>query len=98
MDDDSLFCRVLLLAFAVTLPIAIYHRYRSLTSERLDRWQEGAFILFGLRLSALPLFLALVGWMIDSQWMSWSSLPLPTWVRWLGVALLVGACLLLVWT
>ncbi|MDA0814485.1 MAG: hypothetical protein O3C21_19090 [Verrucomicrobia bacterium] len=38
------------------LPFALFHRIRSnLGGEKLDRWQERTFILFGLRLSGLPL-------------------------------------------
>lgn len=87
MGDDNTFRLALLLAFAAFAPVAVYHRLRSVTDEKLDRWQEGAFILFGLRLGGLPLFVGGVAWMIDPQWMTWSSLPLSTWLRWLGIAL-----------
>src|SRR5262245_65474137 len=36
--------------------------------------------------------------MLDPQWMTWSSLPLSAWLRWLGLTLVVCSGLLLVWT
>jgi protein-S-isoprenylcysteine O-methyltransferase Ste14 len=96
--DDNTFRLVLLTVIAVFAPFAVYHRLRSKTSEKLDRWQEGAFILFGLRLSAVPLFVGWVAWMIDPQWMAWSSVPLPAWLRWIGVGAFGGWGILLAWT
>src|SRR5262245_54549145 len=98
MADNHTFRLALLAALAVFAPFAMYYRARSATSERLDRWQEGVFILFGLRLSALGVFIACVFWMIDPQTMAWSSLELLSWLRWLGVGLVGCTGLLVVWT
>ena len=81
MVDDKTFQLVLILLAAAFAPFAFYFRLRSATDEKLDRWQEGAFILFGLRLSALPVFAGGITWMIDPQWMAWSSAELPVWLR-----------------
>jgi protein-S-isoprenylcysteine O-methyltransferase Ste14 len=96
--DDSDFCVALIMVGAVFAPIAVYHRLRTATAEKLDRWQEGAVILFGLRLSAVLPFAGIITWMIEPRWMAWSSVGLPTWLRWLGV--LVAACSgsLVAWT
>lgn len=53
MTNDDLFRLILLVIFFAFVPFALYHRIRSKTDEKLDRWQEGAFILFGLRLGAI---------------------------------------------
>jgi protein-S-isoprenylcysteine O-methyltransferase Ste14 len=98
MDDDKTFRLAFLLVIAAMAPFAVYRRLGSITNEKLDRWQEGAFILFGLRLSALIMSLGIFAWLIDPQWMAWSSLPLPTWLRWFGIALLGCAAALVVWT
>ena len=46
-------------------------------------------------LLALPGLLATVTYVINPAWMSWSALPLPIWMRWLGVGVaLVGFALL----
>jgi protein-S-isoprenylcysteine O-methyltransferase Ste14 len=98
MTGDDLFRLILAIIFFAFLPFALYHRIRSKTDEKLDRWQESAFILFGLRLGALPWFLGSLTWMINPQWMAWSSVPLPIWVRWIGFILIGLWGVLLVWT
>lgn len=98
MTDDDLFRLILLIVVLAFVPFAVYHRIRSKTDEKLDRGQEGAVILFGLRVGALPWFLGSLAWMINPQWMAWSSVPLPMWVRWCGFVLVGVWGILLVWT
>lgn len=98
MTDDTTFRWMLIIVVSVFAPIAVYHRIRSLTDEKLDRWQEGVVILFGLRLSGFPWFIGTIVWMIDSRRMAWSSMPIPVWLRWVGVAIAWCAGLLLWWT
>ncbi len=98
MAGDNTFRLVLIIVITAFAPFAVCHRVRSITNEKLDRWQEGVFILFGLRLSGLPLFVGGIAWTIDSQWMAWSSIAIPTWLRWLGVAVVGCSGILLLWT
>ena len=44
---------ILLVAFVVFVPVAIYYRLRSRTNERLDRRQERWLIVLSLRLLGL---------------------------------------------
>jgi protein-S-isoprenylcysteine O-methyltransferase Ste14 len=99
MDDDSTLRAVLIVVVLVLLAVGMYRRYMSQSSgERLDRRQEGLFVLATLRPLGAALWLSAFAWMIDPGWMAWSSLPLPLWARWVGVgAPLTGAALLL-WT
>ena len=99
MNDDQTLRAVLIAVFLLIFPIGIYHRLKSqATRERLDRWQEGLFILATLRPVGLAFWLGALAWMIDPDWMAWSSVPLPAWVRWMGVGVIAAACGLLVWT
>ena len=99
MTIDDLFRLILIAIFVAFLPFALYHRIRSnIGGEKLDRWQEGAFILFGLRLSGLPWFIGGIVWMIDPSLMAWSSLPLPIWLRCCGFVLVGLWGILFVWT
>jgi protein-S-isoprenylcysteine O-methyltransferase Ste14 len=99
MTADQTFRAVLIIAVVLVLPIGIYHRLKSqATREKLDRWQEGLFILATLRPLGLAVWLGLIAWMIDPGWMAWSSVALPVWLRWTGVGVLALACGLLVWT
>ena len=49
MTDDDTFRLIMGFTFAAFLSFALYHGIRSNSDEKIDRWQQGAFILFGLR-------------------------------------------------
>ena len=99
MNDDHTFRMILIVGILVILPIGIYHRIRSqATGESLDRWQEGLFILATLRPVGLVLWLGLFAYMIDPTWMAWSSVPLPDWLRSIGVGVCALAAALFLWT
>ena len=98
MTDDETFRLILIAGFVTVIPIAAYHRIKAATREKLDRLQEGLFILISLRLMGFVGMAGLLAFMIDPGSMAWSSFPLPTWLRWFGVALGVLAASLLTWT
>ena len=59
-NHDQTFRAVLLIGFLVVLPVAAYYRLKSqATGEKLDRWQEGLFMLATLRPAGLALWLGL---------------------------------------
>jgi protein-S-isoprenylcysteine O-methyltransferase Ste14 len=95
---DGLARIILLVGFVLFAPIGICFRLRSRTDERLDRLQEGWFILIGLRLLALVFMAGMVAFLIDPSSMAWASFPLPNWARWLGVVLGVATPALVIWT
>jgi protein-S-isoprenylcysteine O-methyltransferase Ste14 len=98
MTDDEIFRYMMMTGLFICLPIGIYHRLKARTGERLDRRQEGLFVLISLRLVALVGIVGLLAFLINPRWMAWSSLALPVWLRWVGVALGILATLLLTWT
>jgi protein-S-isoprenylcysteine O-methyltransferase Ste14 len=99
MSPDERFRWIFVAILVAFLPFGLYHRIRSnLSGEKLDRWQEGAFILFGLRLSGLPWFIGGIVWMIEPKLMAWASVPLPLWLRWCGFVLIGIWGFLFVWT
>ena len=98
MTDDNLFRIILVGLVVLVFPFALLSRIRSSTHEKLDRWQEGTFIFLGLRLSAIPCLISVVVWLINPEWMQWSAMPLPSWLRWCGLGLLLAWAVLLPWT
>ena len=99
MNSDQIFRLILILGFVLVLPVGAYYRIRSqMTREKLDRWQEGVFLLVSIRLLGLMGMAGLLAFMVDPKNMAWSSFPLPTSVRWLGVGLGILAAWLLIWT
>lgn len=99
MNDDHIFQLILILGFVTLLPIAAYHRLRSQASgEKLDRRQEGLFLLLSIRLFGITHMAGLLAFLVNPLSIRWAALPLPAWMRWTGIALGVVAGCLLVWT
>ena len=99
MADDQTFRLILAVGMAAFLPVALYHRVRSQANgETLDRRLEGRFILLTLRPCGLMAMGGVVAFVLNPAWMSWASLPLPTAVRWAGVAVGLPTVALGIWT
>lgn len=99
MTDDQTLRVALMVIVLVVFPIGIYHRLRSqATREKLDRRQEGLFILATLRPVGIMLWLGLIAYMVNPASMAWSAAPLPAWLRWMGVGVCAVAGGLLIWT
>ena len=99
MTDEQTFRTILIIWSLLMFPVMLFHRIRSqATGESLDRWQEGRLILFTLRPIGIATMLGLLTYMIDPEWMRWSSMPLPAWMRWIGAFLGLAGGMLLVWT
>jgi protein-S-isoprenylcysteine O-methyltransferase Ste14 len=99
MEHETTFRILLAAGFVATIVIGGYHRVRSWASkEALDRRQEGVFILATLRPAGLLLWIAVFAYLINPQWMEWSALPLPDWLRWTGVLAFAAGLWLFSWT
>ena len=99
MAGNQTFRLTLILGLAARLPVGIYHRVRSQASgEKLDRRQEGLFILLTLRPIGLAGMCGLLTFVASPARMAWSSVPLPVWLRWAGVGIGIAGGALLVWT
>ncbi|MFY9607998.1 MAG: isoprenylcysteine carboxylmethyltransferase family protein [Blastocatellia bacterium] len=99
MNQEATFRAVLGGGFLALVMLTLYHRLRSWTSkEELDRRQEGLFILATLRPVGLLLWLGVIGYLVNPVWMVWSSVLLPAWLRWTGVAVYAFGLGLLTWT
>jgi hypothetical protein len=73
---DAPFRIVFFVGFLAVVLVTLYHRMRSWASrEKLDRWQEGPFLLVTLRVSGLVLWLAVIAYRVNPAWMAWSSTP-----------------------
>ena len=89
---------ILLIGFAFVIPVGLYHRIKSRTDERLDRRQEGWLILLTLRPLGVAFMVGMIAFVVHPPSMAWSAVPLPSALRWLGVALGAAAGGLLIWT
>ena len=99
MADDQTFRLIPTLGIAAFLLVAPYHRVRSQAGgEKLDRRQEGLFILLTLRPCGLAAMGGPVAFVLDPAWMAWASVPLPAALRWAGVAIDLPTVALGIWT
>ena len=99
VQSDQPFRLALLGIILLAFPIAVFHRARShAPREPLDRRQEGWFILLTLRPLGLATWAGVIAFLIDPSYMTWSSVPLPAWARWTGVAVSAIGGGLLTWT
>jgi protein-S-isoprenylcysteine O-methyltransferase Ste14 len=98
MTNENTFRWVILSGLLLVLPVAAYHRLRSITKEALDRTQEGWFILVTLRLAGLVTMASIVAYLVNPRRMTFAWVPLPDWTRWIGAGLLAACAFLLSWT
>lgn len=97
--EEELFRWTFVVIFAATFFISGYFRHKARRSgSRIERENEGRHILLLRSLVAIPFYLSLVVYIINPEWMNWSSIPLPDWMRWSGAAAGVVALPLLYWT
>jgi protein-S-isoprenylcysteine O-methyltransferase Ste14 len=98
MDNESLFRLLFIAIFVLSFSISAYHRHRARKqSGKIPRQAEGKIFIALRLLLAVPLYLAMFAYMINPQWMAWSALPMPTWLRWLGAGLGFAMVPLLYW-
>ena len=97
MTGENIYRMMIVGMFASVLPIALYHRIRSFTGERLNRRDEGLVIMIGLRLCGLGAMLGLLAYAINPAWMDWSAIRLPDALRWMGLPLGLVAWAWLFW-
>ena len=99
MNEDATFQTALIVGFVVVVGIVLFHRIKAhAAGDKLDRRQEGVFVLVALRLTGLVVWSSVIAYMVNPSSMAWSSLALPDVLRWLGVGLCAAVAALLLWT
>lgn len=85
MDTETPFRIVLIAGSLVLAPAGLWHRIRARQpGEKLDRSQEGWFILLTLRPIALIGASCFIAYLAQPSLMDWSAMPLPPALRWVG--------------
>jgi len=98
MANDQLFHWSFIVTFVVMLSISGYFRRRARqSSEVIPRAREGKSVALTRLIFAAPLYLPILAYMLNPGWMSWSAMPLPAWLRWLGAATGLATLPLVYW-
>ncbi len=98
MNYESTFRIIFIAIFVAAIAISIYHRHQARRSgEQIARSEESKRMILLRVLFALPLYGAILLYMINPEWMAWARLELPAWLRWCGVALAAIMLPLILW-
>jgi protein-S-isoprenylcysteine O-methyltransferase Ste14 len=91
--------RWLALAVLITaIGVSGFHRRRArLHSGTIPRSRETPLLIAGRLLVALPLFGGSVAYVLNPDWMAWSSFDGPAWLRWSGAILGLGVVAAVHW-
>ena len=99
MTDETIFRAIVIAMLATGFSVSAYYRGKAAraSNERISRREEGTPIMILLRLAGLSVWLSILAYAINPEWLRWSALPLPIEVRWLGAGLSAIAVPLIVW-
>lgn len=98
MISDQPFRWFFIAIFLGAIFISSYFRRRARqVGGTIPRASEGGRSVFLRLLVAAPLYLSFFAYMLNPRWMEWSSLSLPTWLRWVGVVAGLGTLPMIYW-
>ena len=89
-----LFTAILLGAFLIS---GYFRRRARQSGGAIPRAREGRLSLLLRVAFAAPLYLSLFAYVVNPDWMAWSSVHLPAWLRWLAAAVGFSMLPLLYW-
>jgi protein-S-isoprenylcysteine O-methyltransferase Ste14 len=97
--NDNIFRILTLLLMATAVTISVYFRRRAQRTgaDKIDRTQEGVPLMLVLRVAGFGVWLSILLYIINPEWLAFAALPFPDWLRWFGFALSVIALPLMVW-
>lgn len=99
MDAETPFRIALVLVLLLTAAVGIPFRLKAAASgEKISHADEGYVFAATLRLIAILLMAVLFAYIISPPLVQWGRIPLPDWIRWLGVFLVAVSSSLMVWT
>ncbi len=98
MTDESAFRLFAAALCVLALPMSAYYRRATVRSnEKISRREEGLVIMILLRFFGFCAAIGVLMYMIHPAWIGWSTLELPTWLRYVGVGLGVVTVPMLYW-
>ena len=82
------------ISFAIS---AFYRRRASQSGGKVSANEEGSPILLLRSFFGLAMLFSMLVYFINPEWMAWAQLPLPAWMRWLGVGIMAACIPLFYW-
>lgn len=91
----------ILAAFVLLTAMGISSYYRRKadreSGEKISRKEDGSIMMNIIKIGGLILWLSPFVYLINPQWMAWSKIGLPEWVRWLGVGIGLLCIFMIYW-
>ena len=97
--NDTMFRLVILVLMVTALSISAYFRRKAQRTggDKIDRTQEGVPLMIVLRVAGLSLWLSVLAYVINPEWIAFAALPIPDALRWFGFVLSLLALPLMLW-
>jgi len=98
MPEETVFQILAIVLITSAMSVSVYYRHKAnQAGDEISPRTEGKLLLNLRRLFGLMLWSATLAYMINPRWLGWSSLPLPTWARLAGAAIMVACLPLIYW-
>jgi protein-S-isoprenylcysteine O-methyltransferase Ste14 len=99
MPSETPFRISLVVVIALTLAVIAYHRLEAAKSrEKISHREEGCLFAAALRMAGLFLWACTFGYLISPATFQWAAVPLPNWLRGIGVVAGALCSPLMYWT
>ncbi|MBL8102151.1 MAG: isoprenylcysteine carboxylmethyltransferase family protein [Anaerolineales bacterium] len=97
--NENIFRILAALILLTGMGISSYFRIKAdkATGEKISRKVDGSVMMNIIKFGGLLLWLSPFVYLINPQWMAWSKLGLPEWVRVLGIGVAIVNDVLLYW-
>ncbi|MFN2136310.1 MAG: methyltransferase family protein [Candidatus Promineifilaceae bacterium] len=97
--NENVFRLLAGLIFFAGLGISAYFRRKAdrESEEKVSRDVDGAAMKGVIQAGGLLLWLTPIVYLLNPNWMAWSSMGLPTWARWIGIGLGLFCDLAIYW-
>ena len=97
--NENIFRMLAALILFTGIGISSYYRRKAdrESGEKISRKVDGSMMMNIIKIGGLILWLSPVAYLLNPQWMAWSKINLPEWVRWLGVVMGVLCVLGIYW-
>jgi len=98
MVNEEIFRIIAIILFLSLLTIGLYHRIKAHNpQEKISRDEEGFTLMILLRFFGFSVWIGLIIYMINPDWMAWSSYPFSSGARWLGALIIFCALPFFYW-
>lgn len=98
MSSEQPFRWLFIAIFVAAFSMSGYFRYKARQGgDVIPRAREGTLSILLRLLFAIPLYLSVLAYMVHPNWMAWSAVSLPAWLRWTAAVLGLGMLPLLYW-